>query len=78
MSVPREPIKFIGELTGYTEGVPVVVSPGICIHKVLRSDVIIDGADKVADCAHLVYGSTCCQSSRGLRYLNAASNLWHK
>ena len=36
MSIPREPIKFIGELSGYTERVPVVVSPGICIHKVLR------------------------------------------
>ena len=25
-----------------------------------QGDVIIEEADKVADCAHLVYGSTCC------------------
>ena len=36
LSIPREPIKFISELTGYTAGVPVVVSPGICIHKFLK------------------------------------------
>ena len=35
-SIPREPIKIIGELTGFSDGVPVVVSPGICIHKVFR------------------------------------------
>ena len=36
MNIPREPIKIIGELTGSSEGVPVVVSLGICIHKVLK------------------------------------------
>ena len=35
-------MKFIGELSVYTAGVPVVGYPGVCNHEVLR-----------ADCAHL-------------------------
>ena len=69
MCIPKDPIKFIFEFTGFTAAVPVVVRPGVCIHNVFQRDVFTVGADKVAGYAHLVYGSTCCCASRGPAFL---------
>ena len=35
MCIPKDPIKFIFELTGFTAAVPVVVRPGVYIHNAL-------------------------------------------
>ena len=40
VSLPRGPIKFIGELTVYTEGAPVAGYPGVCNHEVPLSWVV--------------------------------------